>query len=96
MRELFIGKRGSEKTGRPEEAVASIIARNSLLAGGFSWQERPRTGLIVPGSFVENKVIGGRPFRPVRDREKMHYVPAVLVSTVRRARIVRISTGGTL
>ncbi len=41
-----------------------------LPAGGVLVEGRTEAGLIGPGSFVENKVIGWATFRPVRDREK--------------------------
>ncbi len=41
-----------------------------LPVGGALVEGKTEAGLIGPGSFIENKVMGWATFRPVRDREK--------------------------
>lgn len=41
-----------------------------LPVGGALMEGRTEAGMIGPGSFIENKVMGWATFRPVRDREK--------------------------
>jgi 2-oxoacid:acceptor oxidoreductase gamma subunit (pyruvate/2-ketoisovalerate family)/2-oxoacid:acceptor oxidoreductase delta subunit (pyruvate/2-ketoisovalerate family) len=41
-----------------------------LPAGGSLVEGKTEAGLIGPGSFIENKVMGWATFRPLRDREK--------------------------
>ncbi len=63
-----IGKSRGVKKLQPKKQW--LPAYQELPVGGALVEEKTEAGLIGPGSFIENKVMGWATFRPVRDREK--------------------------
>ena len=63
-----IGKSKGIKKLEPKKQW--LPTHQELPVGGALVEARTEAGLIGPGSFIENKVMGWATFRPLRDREK--------------------------
>ncbi len=63
-----IGKSRGVKKLEPKKQW--LPTYQELPVGGALVEGKTEAGLIGPGSFIENKVMGWATFRPVRDREK--------------------------
>jgi pyruvate ferredoxin oxidoreductase gamma subunit len=63
-----IGKSKGIKKLEPKKQW--LPSYRELPVGGALVEGKTEAGLIGPGSFIENKVMGWATFRPVRDREK--------------------------